>query len=337
MLDSTSTPEAQFPGQRVAQPLIGAVIIGRNEGDRLRACLVSVLPFIQAAVYVDSGSTDSSVELAQSLHADVVSLDMTQPFTAARGRNAGYRRLLALHPGIRYIQFVDGDCEVVPGWMEAARDHLEAHPDCAVVCGRRRERFPEKSIYNRMCDREWDTPIGDALSCGGDALFRADALTQAGGYRDSLIAGEEPDLCLRLRRAGWRVHRLDQEMTRHDAAITRWTQWWRRTVRGGHAFAEGAWLHGAPPERHWVRETRRAVLWGVLLPVAIAVFGTLVDARAWLLALLYPLQWLRLSIRDGSPRIAFYTLAGKFAEAQGVLKFCLTKLLGRTGRLIEYK
>ncbi|MDP3251610.1 MAG: glycosyltransferase family A protein [Hydrogenophaga sp.] len=337
MLDSTSKPEAQTPEEGAAQPKTGAVIIGRNEGDRLRVCLVSVLPFIQAAVYVDSGSTDGSVELAQSLQADVVSLDLDLPFTAARGRNAGYRRLLTLHPGLRFIQFVDGDCEVVPGWIEAAVSYLETHPDCAVVCGRRRERFPERSVYNRMCDLEWDTPVGDALSCGGDALFRADALVQAGGYRESLIAGEEPDLCLRLRHGGWRVHRLDHEMTRHDAAITRWPQWWRRTVRGGHAFAEGAWLHGAPPDRHWVRETWRAVLWGVLLPLAIALFGALVDPRILLLALLYPLQWLRLSLRNGSPLIAFFTLTGKFAEAQGVLKFCLTKLRGRTGRLIEYK
>ncbi|MDR7092349.1 glycosyltransferase family 2 protein [Hydrogenophaga laconesensis] len=330
-------PPHADPVETSAPPSIGAVIIGRNEGDRLRVCLASVLPFIQAAVYVDSGSTDGSVAMAQGMGADVLALDMDKPFTAARARNAGLQRLLAQHPEIRFVQFIDGDCEVVPGWIEAAHQYLEAQPRCAVVCGRRRERYPENSIYNLMCDREWDTPIGDALSCGGDALFRTEAITQVGGYRDGLIAGEEPELCLRLRREGWRVHRLDQEMTRHDAAIRSWRQWWQRTVRAGHAFAEGAWLHGAPPDRHWVRETRRAVLWGLLLPLGIALLGTFVDARAWLLALLYPLQWLRLSIRERSPAMAFFTLAGKFAEARGVLKFHLTRMLGRTGRLIEYK
>lgn len=316
---------------------MGAVLIGRNEGQRLRTCLASMLPFTPAVVYVDSGSTDGSVALAQAMGADVVSLDMGTPFTAARARNAGFRRLLALHPRIRFIQFVDGDCEVVPGWLDTAQRYLEAQADCGVVCGRRRERYPAQSIYNRMCDHEWDTPIGDALSCGGDALFRVEALTQAGGYRDSLIAGEEPELCLRLRRNGWRVHRLDHDMTLHDAAITRWRQWWRRTVRAGHAFAEGAWLHGAPPERHWVRETRRAVFWGLVLPVVILSAALLLDARAGWLVLLYPLQWTRLAIRDRSPATAFFTVAGKFAETQGVLKFHLTRLLGRTGRLIEYK
>lgn len=321
----------------MAEAAVGAVIIGRNEGERLRACLASVLPSVQQVVYVDSGSTDGSVELARAMGAEVLALDMDSPFTAARARNAGYRRLLVLHPEVRFVQFVDGDCEVVAGWWDVALQHLEAHPDCAVVCGRRRERYPERSIYNRMCDLEWDTPVGEALSCGGDALFRATALTQVGGYRDGLIAGEEPELCLRLRREGWRVYRLDQEMTRHDAAITRWSQWWKRTVRGGHAFAEGAWLHGAPPDRHWVRHTGRAVAWGLVLPLVVVLLGLFVDARWWLVALLYPLQWLRLAIRDRSPEMAFFAVMGKFAEAQGVLKFYLGKLLGSTGRLIEYK
>ena len=320
-----------------APPLIGAVIIGRNEGDRLRVCLNSVLPFMQVVVYVDSGSTDGSVETARGMGAEVLPLDMNIPFTAARARNAGYQRLLAMYPQIRFVQFVDGDCEVVTGWIDAACHHLESQPDCAAVCGRRRERHPTRSVYNRMCDLEWDTPVGDALSCGGDALFRAEALTQVEGYRDSLIAGEEPELCLRLRRHGWRIHRLNQEMTRHDAAIVSWRQWWRRTVRAGHAFAEGAWLHGTSPDRHWVRETVRALLWGLGLPLGIIMLAMLVDARAWLLALLYPAQWLRLSIQNRSSQIAFFTLAGKFAEAQGALKFYLTKLRGRTGRIIEYK
>lgn len=313
------------------------MIIGRNEGQRLRVCLASVLPFMQAVAYVDSGSTDGSVEMAQAMGADVLALDMSTPFTAARARNEGYRRLLARHPHIRFVQFVDGDCEVVSGWIDAARQYLETQPACAVVCGRRRERHPESSIYNQMCDLEWNTPVGDALSCGGDALFRVEAMAQVGGYRDSLIAGEEPELCLRLRRRGWRVHRLDQEMTRHDAAISTWRQWWRRTVRAGHAFAEGAWLHGASPDRHWVKETLRAVLWGLMLPIAIALLAAFVDIRAGWLLLVYPVQWFRLAIRGRSFRIAFFTLAGKFAEAQGALKFGLTKLLGRRGRLIEYK
>lgn len=333
----TSGSQMTSPLPAPSQSLVGVVIIGRNEGERLRMCLASVVPHSHAVVYVDSGSTDDSVDMASAMGAEVLLLDTTTPFTAARARNAGYRRLLDIHPRIGFIQFVDGDCEVVAGWLDAAHQYLTTHPQCAAVCGRRRERYPSRSLYNLMCDLEWDTPVGDTLSCGGDVLIRAEALTQVWGYRDSLIAGEEPELCVRLRRGGWKIHRLDQEMTLHDAAILSWRQWWRRTVRSGHAFAEGAWLHGASIERHWVRETLRALLWGFLLPVGIVFLTIFVNSAAWLLALLYPLQWFRLSIRSRSPSIAFFTLLGKFAESQGVLKFGFTKLLGGTARLIEYK
>jgi glycosyltransferase involved in cell wall biosynthesis len=319
------------------EPKLGVVAIGRNEGERLRSCLNSVLKWVPATVYVDSGSHDGSKELASAMGATVVDLDMSRPFTAARARNEGLRLLLTQHPDIDFVQFVDGDCEIVPGWLEAARDFLDNHASHAVVCGRRRERYPERSVYNRLCDEEWNTPIGNALSCGGDAMFRRQCLEEAGGYRESLIAGEEPELCLRLRQKGWLVHRLDQEMTLHDAAITRFSQWWKRTVRAGHAFAEGAWLHGAPPERHWVRETRRAWLWGILLPLLIILAIMGMGPWAGLMVLAYPLQWWRLVRRNGSAVSSAFLVLGKFAEAWGMVKFHMARLRGMAGSIIEYK
>ena len=269
---------------------VGCVIIGRNEGDRLRACLTSLVGKTAAMVYVDSGSTDGSVALARGLGVTVVELDMTIPFTAARGRNEGFHALQGGLPSLRYIQFVDGDCEVLPGWLDAAREFLESHPEAAVTCGRRRERYPEQSIYNRLCDMEWDTPLGEAKACGGDAIIRAAALVAVGGYRNDLIAGEEPELCVRLRRAGWKVWRIDHDMTLHDAGMTRFGQWWKRSLRSGHAFAEGAYLHGASSERHWVRESRRAWVWGGVIPLLILLGVPMLGWGALALSFLYPLQ-----------------------------------------------
>lgn len=309
------------------------MVIGRNEGARLIACLASLRGRAGRIVYVDSGSTDGSVEAAQQAGAEVVELDMTQPFTAARARNAGLARLADDAP--EFVQFVDGDCTVSPGWIETAAAVLTAQPKTAVACGRRREEHPEHSVYNRLCDREWDTPVGEALACGGDALARVSALREVGGFRDDLIAGEEPEMCLRLRRAGWTIRRLDAEMTRHDARILRFSQWWRRTRRAGHAFAEGAYLHGARPERHWVAETRRALIWGALLPLAILLL-MLLSPSAALLALIYPAQLLRLALREGWES-ALFSVLGKFAEAQGVLEFHLRRLRGQRRGIMEYK
>jgi glycosyltransferase involved in cell wall biosynthesis len=319
----------------------GVVVIGRNEGERLKQCLMSV-PESQLTVYVDSGSKDGSIKWAQEHKADVVELDTSAGFTAARARNAGFAQLRKLAPQLEYVQFVDGDCELRPAWPRHAIKFLYAHKKACAVFGRRRERYPNRSVYNWLCDREWDVAVGNVKSCGGDVMMRVSALAAAGGYRDDLIAGEEPELCVRLRAAGWQIWRVDQEMTLHDAAITRLGQWWRRTVRSGHAFAQVSHLHGDPPEQFWVWESRRAWVWGVYFPLA-SVVGTL-----WLgwpgiaVLLIYPLQLLRRIARlQGSLRtrfqLAFFELLARFAESLGQMKFLRDRLIGSRGGIIEYK
>ncbi len=315
---------------------IAAIAIGRNEGDRLVRCLASMAGQATPIVYVDSGSTDGSVEAARAAGAEVVELDMTQPFTAARARNAGLARLREVAPDTEFVQFLDGDCELREGWIETAHAALIAEPDLAVVCGRRRERFPEATLWNRMIDTEWDTPVGEAKACGGDALMRMAALEAVGGYRDDLIAGEEPEMCFRMRKEGWRIRRIDAEMTWHDAALTRFGQWWRRSQRAGHAFGESAALHGKSPERFHVREVQRALVWGLGLPVLL-LLGLLVTPWALLLGLVWPLQMLRLAFKGYPWSEAIFLTIGKFPEAQGILSYWTSRLRGRKRGLIEYK
>lgn len=309
---------------------VDAVVIGRNEGARLVACLASLKGRVRRLVYVDSGSQDGSVAAAMAAGAFVVKLDMAQPFTAARARNAGLRALADDPPD--FVQLVDGDCEVRPDWIATGLSAFAQHPAAVVICGRRRERAPAASVYNALADMEWATPIGLALACGGDAMMRFAAVQAVGGYDATLIAGEEPDLCLRLRKRGGEIWRIDAEMTLHDAAMTRFSQWWRRAVRAGHAFAEGAARHGFS---HWGRETRRALFWGAALPFATVALGAF-QPLGWLLLLAYPLQFIRLARRNGGAW-AWFTLLGRFAEARGALGYYAHRLVGRRAKIIEYK
>jgi glycosyltransferase involved in cell wall biosynthesis len=297
---------------------VGLVAIGRNEGERLRTCLLSAQRAGLDTVYVDSGSTDGSAVLAQSLGAEVLDLDMRIPFTAARARNEGFARLIQRWPSIEFVQFVDGDCELQSGWIEFALEFLQTHPRHAVACGRRRERFPEATVFNRMCDLEWDTPIGDALGCGGDALIRRSAFEQVAGYNASVIAGEEPEMCVRLRAHGWLIRRLDHEMTLHDAAMTRWSQWWMRNLRAGHAFAEGYERHGAPPERMWRQNVRSNYVWGALIP-------------------LWPLLWFKVWRQGRGTLYATFITLAKLPQLFGQLKFHWNRWSGKRQGLIEYK
>ncbi|WP_426609737.1 glycosyltransferase [Bradyrhizobium sp. McL0616] len=320
---------------------IGVVAIGRNEGERLVSCLASVKSTTDHIVYVDSGSTDGSIHAAQAIGAFVVALDLTKPFTAARARNEGFAALKALSPGVSFVQFVDGDCIVVKGWLDKALAFIEQRKDVAIVCGRRRERYPTATVYNQLCDLEWDTPVGEASACGGDALVRVTAFQEIGGFRSPLIAGEEPELCVRLREKGWKIWRLDAEMTGHDAAMRRFGQWWVRAVRCGHAYAEVFRLHRTSPFGIWKRETASAIVWGGLLPIVLCL-GALIHPISLLGALVYFFQICRIALAWGATsskswKYAVFTVLGKFAEFQGVLTFHSRRLRRKSATLIEYK
>jgi glycosyltransferase involved in cell wall biosynthesis len=344
-------------------PDIGIIAIGRNEGERLRRCLASVLGRGWPVVYVDSKSTDGSAELARLMGAEVVDLDMSLPFSAARARNEGFERLTRVAPDVTLVQFVDGDCEVVNGWIDRAAKELETRPDAAIVCGRRRERFPDASIFNRLADLEWDTPVGEAESCGGDAMMRVEAFRAAGGFDASVAAGEEPELCQRLREKGWKVVRVDAEMTLHDSAMLSFGQWWKRTVRSGYGAMDVAtrFGHRGLFVEHVASARRWAVQWPLVVLVTFAVGLAVLSAvllstspahavvggalLAGIVALALPLQMLRIAIRtrrrtpDWRTALAygFLTMIGKWANYAGQSQYRRDRRAGRNTRLIEYK
>lgn len=332
-------------------PKVGLVIIGRNEGERFVACLAS-LPKDIPAVYVDSGSTDSSVANAEAAGVHVAVLASDHGFTAARARNLGWHTLIGIRPDLDFIQFIDGDCSLDSGWLDKARIAIEQNDKLAVVFGRRRERYPERSLYNAQCDREWDVPIGQVLSCGGDAFMRRVALDQVRGYNGNLIAGEEPDLCLRMRSLGWKICRIDAEMTLHDAAILTFGGWWQRARRAGHAYAEHVFIHGRDAIPSWLRAMASMLVWALLLPfVALAglILG-LVSSSLWFfaplaVAILYIFQFVRLSRKTVSLGFsartsraeAFLMIVAKFAHLAGAATFLLNFIRGKRPVLMEYK
>jgi GT2 family glycosyltransferase len=329
----------------------GIVVIGRNEGERLKRCLRSIRDKTERIVYVDSGSTDGSTEFARSLGVDVVELDMSRPFTMARGRNAGFKRMLDVRADTELVQFVDGDCELVDGYLEAAARTMLEGPDISVVTGRRVERYPNASIYNQLCNIEWGRDIGEIQSCGGDMMVRSETFESAGMFNPTMIAGEEPELCVRLRKAGGKIVRIDHDMTLHDAAIYKFSQWWKRSVRGGHACAEGAAMHGRSPERHKVRNVRSALLWGAAVPIIAcgcaaaaiwwswALAGSLIMLGGYV-ALVVKITRYMLSKGYDASDATLYAVAcvmGKFPTLLGIIQYRLNRVLGRQSRLIEYK
>jgi GT2 family glycosyltransferase len=325
---------------------IGVVAIGRNEGERLVRCLASLPAGCRRIVYVDSGSADGSVAAARARGVDVVDLDLSIPFTAARARNAGWQHLLEREPELAMILFLDGDCELVDGFLAAAAETMRAARDVVAVCGWRRERWPDRTPFNTICDVEWrGGPVGETRSFGGDVLLRASALRAVGGYDAKVIAAEDDELGVRLRREGGRLVRIDAVSTLHDAAMTKVQQWWRRATRCGHGYAQLHDLYGAPPERYFAREVRRAYLWGLGLPMLAVGLGPPTLGLSLGLLAAYPAQAFR-TFR-GARRRGFTAresalwgascAASTLPEAVGILKYRLDRIRRRAPTIIEYK
>ena len=319
---------------------VGFVVIGRNEGERLGQSLRTLRAVSDQVVYVDSGSTDGSVHLACDLGAIAIELDDSAPHTAARGRNAGFREARERFPACEYVQFIDGDCILEPGWLESATKFLDTNPKAAVACGRRIEAHPDESFYNRLIDEEWNTPIGRSDYSGGDALVRVSAFEQIGGFRPELKAGEEPEMTTRLRAAGWEIWRIDAPMTIHDARIHRFGQWWTRSVRGGYGYAEVWSTTGQLPRRVFDAQLRRAFFWTLGLPLVVMVVALIVREPLLLLALpaIYGAQILRIAVRRGlslrSAQSAAMILLAKLPESIGALSYFLGQ---KSNRLADYK
>lgn len=320
---------------------LAVVAIGRNEGDRFRLCAESVTQQADRFVYVDSGSSDNSIEVAKANGAKIVTLDTSIPFTAARARDRGFQRVLKEWPDTEFVHFVDGDCEVVNGWLDRAAAHLSVHPELGIVTGWRRERYRQSTVYNMMCDVEWHAAPGPITACGGDMLVRAEAYKKAGGFNDEVIAAEDDEFCIRVRKAGFALERLPHDMTFHDAAMTTFSQWWQRAVRAGHGYAQVGALH----TDYFSAAKRRTLTWGLAVP-AIFILGLFVFQLLSAAILgLYAVQFVRtaanlrkqgLSWQDAGAMAGFLIIS-KFPNLWGMTKYYWRRMTRRSFQIIEYK
>lgn len=307
---------------------IGVVVIGRNESANLGGCLQSLSRYRNRLVYADSASTDDSPEIARKFGSRVVELDASKPLTPARGRNEGLTALLRYFPDCEFVQFVDGDGIVEPGWIEAGAEFLRTNGAVAVVCGHVAEAQPARSIYNWLCAEEWKGSVGRIDACGGNAMFRVEVLEHVGAFRGDLPAGEEAELMARIRAAGWKVWRIDAPMVIHDAAIYRFSDWWRRARRGGFAYGNVWSLTKHCAEPLYATQLRSSLIWIFALPIAL--LGLALATREPALLLLIPAAWLlqigRIAAQRGFFSARSWGYAGmimlaKAPEAIGVMEF----------------
>lgn len=319
---------------------VGVVVIGRNEGERLILCLESVLSAKVACVYVDSQSKDNSVKEAEQRNVKTVVLDKTAPINASRARNVGFYTLIEENPTLEYIHFIDADCELANGWLEDALTVLSDEEEVAIVSGRLREKYRTESIYMRLCDMDWYSKPGEVKRCGGIFTVRCSVFEEFVGFDTSLIAGADPEFCFRLYNKGWRMLSLDVEMGTHDSAMRHFSQWWNRCVKVGFGYANGAKWGG------WQKQYLSSLVWAVGIPLVIIVSMLFISVYCAVLLSVYPLQVARIYMKDldiGSESIydkylyAQFSMLAKFPEVCGVIKYFVSRIIGRQEKIIEYK
>lgn len=333
----------------MSAPLVSVVVIGRNEGERLTRCLHSVRAMSDPGgpvelIYVDSSSTDDSVARARALGAEVLVVRPERP-SAATGRNAGWR-----HAHAPFVLFLDGDTILDRAFVGHALFTMEQEPDAAIVWGHRREIAREASLYNAVLDLDWIYPPGASEFCGGDALVRRSVLEEVGGYDDTLIAGEEPEMCARMRARGHVILHVDLPMTGHDLAMTRFAQYWRRAFRAGHAYAEVSDRFRGTENELWLDDARRnksralmlmtLPVLGAVLSVAFTSVWPLLAVLALLVALVLRTAWRARWKSSHVPTLLLYGVHSHFQQIPiffGQLGYRRDRRAGRQRRLIEYK
>jgi glycosyltransferase involved in cell wall biosynthesis len=324
----------------IDMPKVGVVVIGRNEGQRLELCLESILRTQVPCVYVDSQSTDDSVAEAKKRAVTAVVLDDSSPINASRARNTGFEVLVEKYPDLDYVHFIDADCELDFAWLPKAIAVLDKMPSIAIICGRLHEKYRNKSIYMRLCDMDWYVPAGSIARCGGIFTVRKGVFSELGGFDTTLIAGADPEFCLRLTAKGGEILALNADMGTHDSAMYHFSQWWHRCTKVGFGYANGAkW-------GSWQKQARSSLVWGALLPVLILVCSFSISPFFLGLIVLYFIQIFRIyksnidiGTSDAYDKYLYaqFCVLAKFPEARGVIRYFVNSVKGKQQKIIEYK
>lgn len=317
----------------------GIVVIGRNEGMRLVESLTAAKEFGCPIIYVDSRSSDGSVNRVNEMNINVLILDQDKPINASRARNEGYKYLLENNPDLEFIHFIDGDTVFDPMWNNIAIDILSINPSLAVICCVLKEKNRHCSIFARLLEIEWRLMTKCNGKCGGNATIRVSALLSVGGYDEDLIAGADPDLYRRISNKGFHLKVVNKELAEHDARMLKLSQWWTRGVKSGFGYSD------IINRYNFTGGMRSAIIWGGIIPFIFILSSVNYGFLGWVVLLLYPMQATRIyfskeiSCLDKGDKY-FYCcniLLSKFPQLYGAFKYLMFKTLKVNKKAIQYK
>ncbi|TDT72439.1 glycosyl transferase family 2 [Hypnocyclicus thermotrophus] len=323
------------------QNSIDIVIIGLNAEKTIVRCLNSIEGVIKVnsdkkikVYYVDGGSVDNTLLLVSRYKfVNILKFNKKNPTPGAQ-RNFGWQQGKG-----EYVQFIDSDTTLELSWFNEALNFIKKDDKIGAVCGKRVELYPYISFYNWIGNIEWNPKFGNVLEFGGDVFIKREVLEKTNGYKDSLIAGEDPELSYRIRNLGYKILKIDRVMTYHDLAMINFRQYLKRSFRSGYAFAEINYMY----KDMWGQELKRILVRGgiSLILFIIALLFVIIDYRITLFAILSSLLLLfrpRLFLvskfmilynlnKDEGKKYAWHVSLVVLPQFLGSIRFYLGKLL----------
>ncbi len=338
--------EPAAPLSTAASPAVGVVVTATDASPEqaIRSATGVGVP-----IFVAQSTDQIAITTARACGAEVVEVP-DKALTPGRARNAGYRLLKKAHPDLAYVQFVDAGFALDPAWLATAVKFMERRPEVAAIEGEILQGAVKPATFSRATEAAERSEPGEAQTVGSFAFVRADAFEGAGGFRGDLVVNETRDLCIRLRRRGAHVWRLDAPMGARESGPDTMSRWWAHSARRGYEYAHGAALHGAPPELFRRKERSRAALWGAIFPALIllgaagaagfvAIFATYANpllvaasvlafgAAAYVTKIALAAYALR--GEPGALSDAFWSVIGHSGEAAGVWRYHFGRARGR--------
>ena len=215
--------------------MISVVVVNWNRKELLRACLDSLRRQAGVAfevILVDNGSSDGSAEMAErEFGVEVIRNGENRGFCAANNQGIHAARG-------EFVALLNNDAEAEPGWLEALWRAAASAADVGMVASkilawedpRRIDKaghliFPDGQNRGRGSGAEdcgqYDHDQEVLWPDGCAALYRKAMLDQIGGFDEDFFAyGDDAELGLRARIAGWRCVYAPQAVVRHHRGAT---------------------------------------------------------------------------------------------------------------------
>lgn len=303
---------------------VSIIIKTLNEEKRIAAAIESALAGLEGqpgeVIVADSGSRDRTIEIAAAYPVIIAQIVPPARPSCGIGPQLGFQ-----HSSHEHVCLLDGDMLLDRDFLAVASRFLAENPKVGGVTGHVEEMQVSNLEYARRVQRNApENRTGPIDRMNGGGLYRRSAIASAGYLSDRNLHGyEEFDLGIRLRHAGWGLHRIDHRFVQHFGHTLNSYRLLLRRWKSKYLHGIGELLRasiGKPYFGTVLKELPELKLWAAVYlwwAFSLALILFLPDKRvafALVVAILAAVVAL-MSLRKGGLSMGLYTVVAWFFHA----------------------